>query len=163
MLELIQTVVERKILIFSVIVASTTVIAGILHVLMAPRSQTHELGEGTLFLVGGFLQIFWAVPVLKRWGKIWQIIGIVGTAIFFALWLGSRLHLFSEEGLQMTGSKEHEFPRESHGNINGHDSPSGFAIRGQGVVIAGVLVPAIEFFQIAFIILYIYFSRLLRK
>lgn len=76
---------DKKILILSVVAAATTVVAGILHLQMAPRSLSQNLGEGILFLVGGLLQIFWAVPVIKRWGRIWQIIGIVGTAIFFVL------------------------------------------------------------------------------
>src|SRR5579885_2221994 len=90
---------DKKLLIFSFVTAATTVIAGIYHLQMAPGSLSHNLGEGILFLVGGMLQIFWAVPVIKRWGKIWQIIGIVGTIVFFVLWLSDRLHLLprSEE------------------------------------------------------------------
>src|SRR5574337_386262 len=89
---------DKKILIFSFVTAATTVIAGIYHLQMAPGSLSHNLGEGMLFLVGGMLQIFWAVPVIKRWGKIWQIIGIVGTIVFFVLWLSDRLHLLPEGG-----------------------------------------------------------------
>src|SRR5574340_245059 len=105
---------DKKILIFSFVTAATTVIAGILHLQMAPGSLSHNLGEGILFLVGGMLQIFWAVPVIKRWGKIWQIIGIAGTVIFIVLWLSDRLHLLPEGG----PSSGHLSPREfQRGNM----------------------------------------------
>ena len=73
--------------------AATTVIAGILHMMMAPRYISHNMGEGILFLVGGILQIFWAVPVIRRWGKTWQIIGIIGTAVFVILFFSEPLCL----------------------------------------------------------------------
>ncbi|MGI0066580.1 MAG: hypothetical protein ACREAT_07485, partial [Nitrosotalea sp.] len=87
---------DKKILILSFAATAVTVIAGILHLKMAPGSLSHNLGEGILFLVGGALQVFWAVPVIKRWGRVWQIIGLVGTATFFILWFTDRLHLLPE-------------------------------------------------------------------
>jgi hypothetical protein len=30
-------------------------------------------------------QLFWVLPMIKRWGKIWYSIGIVGTAIMVGL------------------------------------------------------------------------------
>ena len=61
---------DKRILILSFAAAAATVIAGILHLRMAPGSLSHDFDEGVLFLVGGMLQIFWAVPVIKRWGRI---------------------------------------------------------------------------------------------
>ncbi|SRR5579885_2310079 len=88
-----QTLVkDRKILLVSIVAAATSVIAGILHLMMVPMSISREVDEGILFLVGGILQIFWAVPVIKRWGRIWQIIGIVGTVVFTALWFATHTH-----------------------------------------------------------------------
>src|SRR5574340_1711761 len=89
---------DKKILIFSFVTAATTVIAGTYHLQMAPGSLSHNLGEGILFLVGGILQVFWAVPVIKRWGNIWKIIGITGTIIFIILWLSDRFNLLPEGG-----------------------------------------------------------------
>lgn len=148
---------DKKILIFSFVTAATTVIAGIYHLQMAPGSLSHNLGEGILFLVGGMLQIFWAVPVIKRWGKIWQIIGIVGTAVFFVLWLSDRLHLLPESGVP----SGHMPPKEPRGNFTGGEFPKGPASRGLGLEIGGILVPPIEMFQIAFVGLYVVLSKMI--
>jgi len=141
-------------LIFSLATASTTVIAGILHLQMFSGSISHDFGQGILFLVGGFLQIFWAILVLKRWGIIWQIIGIVGTTVFFILWYTSSLHLLplgNDMPTNMT-SQNHtsrEFPR----------GPS----RGMGIIIGGIIIPPIEMFQIASIGLYATLSKMISK
>ena len=148
---------DKKILILSFVTAATTVIAGIYHLQMAPGSLSHNLGEGILFLVGGILQVFWAVPVIKRWGKVWQIIGIVGTIVFFALWLSDRLHLLPEGG----GPSGHMPPHEPRGNFTGGEFPKGSAPRGLGLEIGGIMVPPIEMFQIAFIGLYTVLSKML--
>jgi hypothetical protein len=144
---------DKKILIFSFVTAATTAIAGIYHLQMAPGSLSHNLGEGILFLVGGILQVFWAVPVVKRWGKIWQIIGIAGTVIFIILWLSDRLHLFPEGG----GPSGHMPPR---GNFTGGEFPKGSPPKGLELEIGGILVPPIEMFQIAFVGLYTVLSKM---
>ena len=74
------------------VAAATTVIAGIIHILLAPHSLSDEVGEGILFLVGGILQIFWALPVIKKWNKIWQYVGIGGTAVLIILWVSTHIH-----------------------------------------------------------------------
>jgi hypothetical protein len=115
------------------------------------------LGEGILFLVGGILQVFWAVPVIKRWGKIWQIIGIVGTTIFIVLWLSDRLHLLPEGG-----PSGHMPAREPpRGNFTGGEFPRGSAPRGLGLEIGGIFVPPIEMFQVAFVGLYAVLSKMI--
>jgi hypothetical protein len=98
--------------------ASTT-IAGILHILMVPRSMENEVLEGIFFLISGILQIFWVLPIIKDWNRIWYYIGIVGSGVLFVLWLAERI------------------PR---------------LISGGGIRISGNTL-AIEFFQIAFIVL----------
>ena len=152
---------DRKILIFSLVVASTTVIAGILHLQMAPGSLSRNLGQGILFLVGGIAQVFWAIPVIKRWGRIWQIIGIVGTAVFIALWYASRIHLIPEGDI-LRGGISHEQPRESpRGNFTGGELPRGLP-RGSGMA-GGFMLPPIEIFQIAFIGLYAVYGKIISK
>ena len=151
---------DRKVLILSFAAAAATVIAGIMHLQMAPRSLSHDLGEGILFLVGGILQIFWAVPVIKRWGRIWQVIGIVGTAVFFVLWYASRLHLFPEGG----GPSGQIVPREfQRGNMSGGEFPRGTPPRGIGLEIGGIVFPPIEMFQLAFIVLYASLCKMISK
>ncbi len=134
--------------------AATTVIAGILHMMMAPRSISHNMGEGILFLVGGILQIFWAVPVIRRWGKAWQIIGIIGTAVFVILFFSDRLHILPEGnilgGLQPSTSHE-EFSR---GVPRGQE--------GFGIGLGGTSL-LIEVCQIAFIGLYAVLGKMISK
>ena len=149
---------DKKILIFSFVTAATTVIAGILHLQMAPGSLSHNLGEGILFLVGGMLQIFWAVPIIKRWGKVWQIIGIAGTVIFIVLWLSDRLHLLPEGGPSSGHLLQREFQR---GNMAGGEFPRSSAPRGLGLEIGGILVPPIEMFQVAFVGLYAMLAKMI--
>lgn len=84
--------IDKKIILLSYAAAAATVIAGILHILMAPRSMSNEQGQGMLFLVGGILQVFWALPVIKGWNKIWYYVGIGGTAILVILWFATHIH-----------------------------------------------------------------------
>src|SRR6476646_5111311 len=97
---------DKKIMLFSFVTAGTTIIAGMLHLTMVSQSISHNMGQGILFLVGGMLQVFWAVPVIRRWNRIWQIIGIVGTAVFVILFYLSRFHLIPEDNI--LGGESHE-------------------------------------------------------
>ena len=151
---------DKKILVLSFVTAAITVVVGILHLQMAQGSLSHNLGEGILFLVGGMLQIFWAVPVIKQWGKVWQIIGIAGTIVFFILWYASKLHLIPEgdmlRGESSGSAPPREFPR---GNMTG-GSPRGHPL---GLEIGGLLLPPIEILQIAFIGLYATLSKMISR
>jgi hypothetical protein len=74
--------------------AATTLIAGILHInrFIDTINSGEEIGNpDILFLVGGIAQVFWVVPIIRQWGKIWYSIGIAGTAIFMLLWIITRL------------------------------------------------------------------------
>jgi protocatechuate 3,4-dioxygenase beta subunit len=117
--------IDKKILIFSIIAASATIIVGVLHLSMVQRSFSREPLQGILFLVGGILQVFWAIPVIKQWGKVWQIIGIVGTAVFVLLWVFDRLHILPSVGMPPTGMPPGGGPP---GNTGG-----GFMIGGQAL------------------------------
>ncbi len=155
---------DKKVLIISFVAAATTVIAGILHLKMAPGSLSHNLGEGILFLIGGVLQVFWAVPVIKRWGRIWQIIGIIGTAVFFILWFTDRLHLLPQ-GNEMHGGGP---PGAVHqGNFTqGSMPPGGFqggSNHGPTGIGLAILAQPIEICQIAFIGLYIALGTMISR
>lgn len=81
----------------------STAIAGILHILMVPRSIERDVYEGIFFLISGILQVFWVLPVIKDWNKIWYYIGIGGTAILFALWFADRIPgLESGRGIKLS-------------------------------------------------------------
>ncbi|HEX9846153.1 MAG TPA: hypothetical protein VGA92_06775 [Candidatus Nitrosotenuis sp.] len=71
--------------------AGTTAIAGIIHLILALDEPKFGLNSDTLFLVGGAAQIFWIVPMIKKWGTPWYIIGISGTAAFVAIWTITRM------------------------------------------------------------------------
>jgi len=78
----------NKILLISIVAAICTGIAGILHLSLLPAFNTQMT---ILFLVGGLAQIFWIIPTLKNWGKIWDYIGIAGTFAFVLIWVITRM------------------------------------------------------------------------
>ena len=72
--------------------AATTAIAGILHLIWA----TSIVGKAPptfsiFFIVSGIAQVFWALPMIKRWGKKWYYIGIAGTVILVILYAATRV------------------------------------------------------------------------
>ncbi len=71
--------------------AATTAIAGILHLMLGPNSLGFNINIGIFFIVGGIAQIFWLIPILKRWGIKWNCIGIGGTIVLVALWAITRM------------------------------------------------------------------------
>src|SRR2546426_6847129 len=71
--------------------ACATAIAGMLHLTMGPGSLGFNVGQGILFTVGGIAQVFWIVPMIRRWGVLWHAIGIAGTAVLIALWAITRI------------------------------------------------------------------------
>ena len=76
------------IMILSIAAAFCTGLAGILHLYMLPSNNTNST---ILFLIGGLAQVFWIVPTIRRWGKIWDLVGIVGTATFVVIWVITRI------------------------------------------------------------------------
>lgn len=74
----------NKITALAVSAAVCTAIAGILHLSMLPAFNQQMT---VLFLIGGLAQVFWVLPTIKNWGRIWDYIGIVGTVAFTVLWV----------------------------------------------------------------------------
>jgi hypothetical protein len=70
--------------------STTTAIAGILHLIFASNVVSSNIPSGIFFIVAGITQIFWALPMIRRWGKIWYYIGIGGTVILIILWTVTR-------------------------------------------------------------------------
>ncbi|MGB9003321.1 MAG: hypothetical protein WCC52_05905 [Nitrosotalea sp.] len=149
---------DKKMLLLSFVAAGLTVAAGIIHLRMVPMTISHDIGEGILFLVGGALQVFWAVPVIKRWGRIWQIIGIVGTAVFSIIWFSTHIHSLigghggGMPGGMMSGNMSQGFhgnmSQAFHGNMTGGNFPRGHMPTGIRSI------QQVEYVQIAFIVLY---------
>jgi hypothetical protein len=46
---------------------------------------------GIFFLVSGILQLFWVIPMIRRWGRPWYYIGLVGTIILIIIWSVTRV------------------------------------------------------------------------
>lgn len=69
--------------------AATTAIAGIIHVTLGIPSTNPN--SQILFVVGGLAQIFWVIPMIRRWGTPWYGIGLAGTIAFIAIWVITRI------------------------------------------------------------------------
>ena len=68
---------------------ATTAIAGIIHLILGIDSE--NLNSQILFVVGGIAQIFWVLPMIRKWGKVWYLVGIGGTVVFIAIWVVTRI------------------------------------------------------------------------
>jgi hypothetical protein len=71
--------------------AATTAIAGILHLVLAPNILGFNLNTGIFFIVAGIAQLFWVVPMIKKWGRPWYFAGIGGTIILIILFAITRM------------------------------------------------------------------------
>ena len=71
--------------------AVSTAIAGIIHLSLVPNSFGFNVNNAIFFLVGGMLQLFWVVPMIRRWGHVWYMVGIGGTLVLIAMWTITRM------------------------------------------------------------------------
>lgn len=46
-----------------------------------------DISVTTFFLVAGLAQIFWILPVVKKWGKPWAYVGIGGTVVLIIMYM----------------------------------------------------------------------------
>lgn len=68
--------------------ASSTLIAGVLHVALVPMYMGKMPSEVTIFfLASGLAQIFWFLPTIKKWILPWYYIGVGGTLVLIVLWI----------------------------------------------------------------------------
>jgi hypothetical protein len=77
---------------YFVAAALATTIAGIVHLYM-PLSHPMmlRLSPITIFFLGsGIAQIFWVLPMIKRWGKPWYFVGVAGNIAFIILYVVTR-------------------------------------------------------------------------
>jgi hypothetical protein len=71
---------------------ATTGIAGILHLVLASNGVSRGLSSFTIFfIVAGIAQLFWIVPIVKRWGRMWYYVGIGGTIVLMILYIMTRV------------------------------------------------------------------------
>ena len=68
--------------------AASTFIDGVLHLAIIPMFFMQMSTDITIFfIVSGLTQIFWVIPVIKRWIKPWYYVGIGGTTILIIMYL----------------------------------------------------------------------------
>jgi hypothetical protein len=72
--------------------AVATAIAGIVHLYMpiAHPQMLNNIPIATFFLGSGIAQLFWVIPMIKRWGNAWYYIGITGNIAFILLYVITR-------------------------------------------------------------------------
>jgi uncharacterized membrane protein HdeD (DUF308 family) len=71
--------------------AAATAIAGILHLVLAANSISRRASLSTIFfIISGILQIFWAWPMTRRWGRMWYYVGIDRTIILIVMYFVTR-------------------------------------------------------------------------
>ena len=73
--------------------ATVIAIAGILHLVMASNVLSRGTNNtGIFFLACGIVQLFWVIPMMRRWGRPWYVAGIVGTIALIVLYGMTRIH-----------------------------------------------------------------------
>jgi hypothetical protein len=84
-----QTLANRVSLLLLFYVASaSTVIAGVLHLAVIPMFFKLMPFDVTIFfLISGAAQVFWVIPILRRWSNLWHYVGIAGTTVLIALFV----------------------------------------------------------------------------
>ena len=70
--------------------AGSTLIAGILHLSLVANGIDRNFNTGILFLIGGLAQIFWVLPTIRGWNKVWYYVGIGGTLTLILIWAITR-------------------------------------------------------------------------
>ncbi len=71
--------------------AATTAIAGVLHLIQASNVLEFSFNFFIFFIVAGIAQLFWAVPMIRRWGLPWYYVGIGGTIVLIILYAITRM------------------------------------------------------------------------
>jgi len=71
------------------VAGAATAIAGIIHLILG--IDTENLNTQILFVVGGLAQMFWVLPMIRKWGKVWYLVGISGTVVLIAIWVITRI------------------------------------------------------------------------
>lgn len=70
--------------------AGSTLIAGIMHLSLVANAIERNFNTGILFLIGGLAQVFWVLPTIRGWNKVWYYVGIGGTLTFILIWAITR-------------------------------------------------------------------------
>ena len=81
-----------KTLYYYITAGATTGIAGILHLVYAYNGIGRGVSLFTIFfIVAGIAQLFWVLPMVKRWGRKWYVVGIGGTIVLMIVYAMTRV------------------------------------------------------------------------
>jgi uncharacterized membrane protein YuzA (DUF378 family) len=62
--------------------AASTFIAGALHLAIVPMFfRQMPMNVTIFFIISSLAQVFWLIPMIKSWSKLWYYFAIGGTAI----------------------------------------------------------------------------------
>jgi len=82
----IYPMTDKKMQYLTILAASTTLLAGILHLAMIgpfnkPSNFPMEMLPLTdlVFIISGGAQVFWAIPIFLGWSIRWYYMGVIGT------------------------------------------------------------------------------------
>jgi hypothetical protein len=68
--------------------AASTFIAGVLHLAIVPMFFSQmPLNLTVFFIVSGLAQMFWVIPVIKKWSNPWYYVGIGGTVVLIIMYI----------------------------------------------------------------------------
>jgi hypothetical protein len=82
----------HKSLYYYIAAGATTGIAGILHLVLAYNGISRGVSPFTIFfIVSGIAQLFWILPMVKRWGRMWYYVGIGGTIVLMIVYVITRV------------------------------------------------------------------------
>ena len=70
-----------------------TGLAGILHLLLVQYFNGFDSNMSIFFVVTGIAQLFWVIPLIRGWGKLWYILGSVVTAALIVSWVSTNAPL----------------------------------------------------------------------
>jgi hypothetical protein len=88
----VHTIHMHRSFYYYIAAAATTAIAGILHLIWASSIiGKAPLAFSIFFIISGVAQVYWALPMIKQWGRIWYYIGIAGTAVLVILYAVTRV------------------------------------------------------------------------
>ena len=62
-----------------------------LHLVYASNVIDRSPLFGIFFIVAGLAQLFWVLPMIKQWGRLWYYIGIGGTMVLIVLYAITRV------------------------------------------------------------------------
>lgn len=86
-----ETTMRENFILLRYAAAGSTLIAGILHLSLVANAIDRNFNTGILFLIGGLAQVFWVLPTIRGWNKVWYYVGIGGTLTLILIWAITRV------------------------------------------------------------------------